>query len=37
VLRILDSMAGSAACLRNGRMDTLAANRLGRALAEGQS
>jgi hypothetical protein len=32
VLRILDSMTGSAAYLRNGRMDTLAANRLGRAL-----
>ena len=32
VLRVLDSMADSPAFIRNGRLDILAANRLGRAL-----
>lgn len=32
VLRILDSMADSPAFIRNGRLDILAVNRLGRAL-----
>ncbi|MEU6351425.1 helix-turn-helix transcriptional regulator [Streptomyces sp. NPDC047072] len=32
VLRVLDSMTGSPAFVRNGRLDILAVNRLGRAL-----
>ncbi|AZS84176.1 helix-turn-helix transcriptional regulator [Streptomyces griseoviridis] len=32
VLRVLDSMGGSPAFIRNGRLDLLAANHLGRAL-----
>ncbi|MGY3684700.1 hypothetical protein ACVWXU_008323 [Streptomyces sp. TE33382] len=32
MLRVLDSMTGSPAFIRNGRLDILAGNRLGRAL-----